>query len=266
MPHLVARDVWVELNGVDLSDHVRRATWTERVEARETTGISDKWRSFAAGPKHGEAVIEWLADYHPHAVYRTLHPLLGQTARLEMQPHGGAHSASNPRHAADVLVTDVPVINAAYGQLSTIRTTWPLAGPVTAVPAPYFSAEMTVGAAGSLRGWRKHDLSGYGSITADTIPGDDVPGFTPTAANMDIELLRIVYSQAIDPPTANFDFYLVSNADADALHGHWLVVGSVVVHLDPSPGSDDFYRARVTDPGWSVGDLVKVELWNDDPR
>ena len=268
MPHLIARDVWVELNGVDLSDHVRRAAWTERVETREVTGISDQYRAFAAGPKHGEAVIEWLADYHPAAVYRTLHPLLGKTARLEMQPHGGAHSASNPRHAASVLVTEVPVVSAALGQLSTLRTTWPLSGPVEAVPSPYWSAEMTVGAAGSLRGWRKPDPphDGYGSLTSAVIAGDTVPGFTPTVGNTDIELTRIVYSNAITSPTPNFDFYLVSNDDADALHGHWLVAGPIVVHLDPSPGSNEFYRARVTDPGWSAGDIVNVELWNDDPR
>ena len=114
MPHLIPRDVHVAVNGVDLSDHVREARWIERVQPQEITGVSDTHRRWRAGPLHGEVVIEWLADYHAGTVYRTLQPLIGKIVEITMQPHGTTVMASNPSHRANVLVTDLPMIDAAY--------------------------------------------------------------------------------------------------------------------------------------------------------
>ena len=277
MPHFdVATAMYFDINGVHLHDHIRSARLSHSVEQRETTGISDKHRSFTAGPSTGQLQVEWIADYHPHSVYRTLYPLLGKTARVQVNPgtpSSLAFTASTPRHRFDVLVTSLPSIDARFGRLSTFTTSWPITGPVVVIPSPYFEAVMTVGAAGSIRGFRE-GLSGYGSLDPDSAPGEDVPGFTPVqGVNENIDIQRIAYTGGVAPPTANFNFYLVNNADALAVHGHWLVVGPIVLHLDPAPGSDQFYRGRAVDnlggeinPGWSVGQKVNVELWNGDPR
>ena len=85
--------------------------------------------------------------------------------------------------------------------------------------------------------------------------------FTPSAANRNIDLRRLTYNLA----TGNLDFYLVNNVDAQALHGHYLVAGRAVMHLDPSPGSDEFYRQVVPNPTWVNNQRVTVQLWNEDP-
>ena len=84
-------------------------------------------------------------DYHANTVYRTLYPLVGKKVRVQLQPFGGNFSASRPRHIFDVLITQVPAMNAAYGQLSTFQTLWPVTGDIDVVPRPYFEGEMTVG-------------------------------------------------------------------------------------------------------------------------
>ena len=113
-------------------------------------------------------------DYHPDTVYRTLYPLIGKTVRCQLQPFGGAFSATRPRHQFDVLITEVPALNAAYGQLSTFQTAWPVSGDINVVPSPYFEAEMTVGVAGSARGFNydgSSDSFTYGKIVSDQFTG-----------------------------------------------------------------------------------------------
>ena len=65
--------------------------------------------------------------------------------------------------------------------------------------------------------------------------------------------------------TGNLDLYLANNADALGLFGHYLVAGSAVMWLNPSPGSNEFYRAQVPNPNWANNLRVTVQLWNENP-
>ena len=50
---------------------------------------------------------------------------------VEMTPTSGALAATNPKHSASALVTELPIIDGGVADLATISVTWPLSGPVT---------------------------------------------------------------------------------------------------------------------------------------
>ena len=274
MPHGIHRDIFLEVHGVNLSRFVRAARLVSTTEQRETTGIGAKHRTFVSGPTFSQLEVEWMMDYHPDTVYRTLYPQIGKIVRVQLQPFGGNLSATRPRHQFNVLLTEVPALSAAYGQLSTFQTAWPVSGDIGVTPRPYFRGDMRVGVAGGNTFGFVFDSTSdsftYGRIVnlddpnqaAPHVQGTEVPGFTPVpGVNVNIDLRQLTYNTT----TGEMSFYLGSNADAAALIDHWLVAGPVVQRLRSDLLSTQFFRFPATNPTWVNGLRVTVELWNANP-
>jgi hypothetical protein len=52
-----------------------------------------------------------------------------------MTPTSGSLSATNPKHSASALVTELPIIDGSVSDLATVSVTWPLSGAVTVTTA-----------------------------------------------------------------------------------------------------------------------------------
>lgn len=131
MAVFLQNDVQVTINSVDLTDHVASVTWTETAAELETTAMGDSNVTRIGGLKDGSISVEFHQDFAASSVYATLYTLLGTTTTVEITPVSGALSATNPKHSAAALVTELPFIDGAVSDLATISVTWPLAGPVT---------------------------------------------------------------------------------------------------------------------------------------
>ena len=124
-------DVQVTLNSVDLSDHVASVTFSETVAELSTLAMGDSNMTRIGGIKDGTCAIEFHQDFDASEVYATLNPLLGTTTTVEVTPTSSAVSATNPKKSVSCLVTELPFVDGASGDLSTISVTWPFSGAVT---------------------------------------------------------------------------------------------------------------------------------------
>jgi len=131
MAVFLQNDVQVTVNSVDLTDHVASITWTESADELDTTSMGSANRTRLGGLKDGSVSIEFHQDFAASSVYISLYSLLGTTTTVTMTPTSGSLSATNPKHSASALVTELPVIDGGVGDLATISVTWPLSGAVT---------------------------------------------------------------------------------------------------------------------------------------
>lgn len=246
----VAESPQVTVNGVNLSSWVARVYWEEFVEIVDQTGPGDAARKRRGSVRDGEIVVEWVQDYGPGAVFRTLHPLLGRTVPVEIKPQSGPTRTVNPRHTCNVVIDRVPVLDAQIGELSTVETAWPFSGLPTYSEA-HFETTMTVGRSGDVYGYRSDNHPhNMGSIAEDemTMPDGTI-----------ITITGIEYNRAHDW----LAIYFPNHSQASLMRYWTLEAGSLESYLWYSlQATDTFYREqRIGDPGWSVGDQVPVSLW-----
>ncbi|MBT5255272.1 MAG: radical SAM protein [Euryarchaeota archaeon] len=135
MAEYMGNDASVTINSVDLSDHVAQISFTETSAELESTAMGDSNVTRIGGLKDGSVTIEFHADFAASEVYATINPLLGTTTTVLVQPVSGSVSATNPSKSVSALVTDVPFVDHAVGDLATVSVTWPFSGAVTTATA-----------------------------------------------------------------------------------------------------------------------------------
>jgi len=128
-------DATVTVNSVDLSDHIASVSFTENVAELTTTAMGDSNVTRIGGLADGSVSIEWHQDFAATEVYATINPLLGTVTTVEVTPTGDAVSATNPKKSVSALVSEVPFVDGAVGDLSTFSTTWNFSGAVTTATA-----------------------------------------------------------------------------------------------------------------------------------
>lgn len=127
----MGNDASVTINSVDLSDHVAQVSFTETSAELDSTAMGDSNVTRIGGLKDGSVTIEFHADFAASEVYATLNPLLGSTTTVLVVPTSGSVSATNPSKSVSALVTEVPFVDHAVGDLATVSVTWPFSGAVT---------------------------------------------------------------------------------------------------------------------------------------
>ena len=127
----VLLDPQITVNNVDLSDRVTSVSWSETVEAIDTTAFGSSHRTRVAGLTDGSITLELQQDFAAGSTWATLKSLLGSTVVVKWQPDSGSASATNPIYSVDVLITELPLTAGAIGEVSTVSVTWPFTGSVT---------------------------------------------------------------------------------------------------------------------------------------
>ncbi len=131
----MGNDASVTINSVDLSDHVAQISFIETSAELESTAMGDSNVTRIGGLKDGSVTIEFHADFAASEVYATINPLLGTTTTVLVVPVSGSVSATNPSKSVSALVTEVPFVDHAVGDLATVSVTWPFSGAVTTATA-----------------------------------------------------------------------------------------------------------------------------------
>ena len=127
----MGNDASVTINSVDLSDHIAQISFTESAAELDTTAMGDANVTRIGGLKDGSVTIEFHSDFASSEVYATLNPLLGTTTTVLVVPTTDPVAATNPSKSVCCLVTEVPFVDHAVGDLATISVTWPFSGVVT---------------------------------------------------------------------------------------------------------------------------------------
>ncbi len=127
----MGNDASVTINSVDLSDHIAQISFSESAAELDTTAMGDANVTRIGGLKDGSVTIEFHSDFASSEVYATLNPLLGTTTTVLVLPTTDPVAATNPSKSVSCLVTEVPFVDHAVGDLATISVTWPFSGVVT---------------------------------------------------------------------------------------------------------------------------------------
>jgi hypothetical protein len=115
----------VTVNLVDLSDQCTAATLTRRYDQLEATAFGDTDRKFTKGLENNELTLTLYMSYAATETYATLAALVGTQTTVRVQPAAPPDTATNPGFIlTDCFLTELPVINATMGELSTIDITF----------------------------------------------------------------------------------------------------------------------------------------------
>jgi hypothetical protein len=116
----------VTVNAVDLSDQCTAATFTHRFDQLENTTFGQTARTYQAGLGNHELTLTLYQSYIASETYQTLDNLVGATTTVTVNAAGTVFTL------AGCYLTEMPVVSATLGELSTIDVTF-VGGTYTAV-------------------------------------------------------------------------------------------------------------------------------------
>ena len=126
MAQIVLTDASVEVNSVDLSDHVTQVVLNYEVDAVEVTAMSDGAHKFTGGLTNVSATIDFQQDFDAASVDATIEPLVGTTTTVIIKPTSSAVGATNPSYTlTGTYVASHTPLNASVGDLSTTSVEFP---------------------------------------------------------------------------------------------------------------------------------------------
>jgi hypothetical protein len=100
MAKFVLRNAFIQVNGVNLSDHASSVTVESSAEEIDLTSFtSASYREFAAGFKDATITATFFQDYAAASVHATLQPLFdsGGTFALYVKAENATTTSTNPR-------------------------------------------------------------------------------------------------------------------------------------------------------------------------
>jgi hypothetical protein len=100
MAKQILRDAYIQINGVDLSDHASSITVETTAEEVDLTSFGDSgYREFGQGFKDATITATFFQDYASASVHQTLQPLYdsGGTFAVNVKASNDTTSATNPR-------------------------------------------------------------------------------------------------------------------------------------------------------------------------
>tara|TARA_R110000868_G_scaffold205706_2_gene454286 strand:+ start:4918 stop:5328 length:411 start_codon:yes stop_codon:yes gene_type:complete len=113
------------VNAVDLQDQCRSAQLTVKYQALPAGAFGNDSIVFTKGLGDHELTVTLLMSYAATETYSTLAALVGTTTTVTMKPTSAATSATNPTFTlTGTYLEALPVIDAAYGELSEIDITF----------------------------------------------------------------------------------------------------------------------------------------------
>jgi hypothetical protein len=115
----------VTINAVDLTDQCTSAVFTQRYDQLENTTFGKTSRTYQAGLGNHEVTLTLYTSYAASETWATLSTLVGEITNVIVKPTSGADSATNPGFTlTGCYLTELPVVNATLGELSTMDVTF----------------------------------------------------------------------------------------------------------------------------------------------
>lgn len=117
MPKIVIESAWITLNGIDVSNRVKKVTLlTAKRPAREVTAMGDGYEDrLVVNIKNWKASFELLQDYSTGSVYAALKGIFDSTVSsgvaMIVRPTTGARTTGNPEWQGSI------VLDGDFGQL-----------------------------------------------------------------------------------------------------------------------------------------------------
>lgn len=137
MATFVATGCRVEVNGVDLSDHVESVELDDEFDEQDFTNFgSGGNQEVKAGIGKGQIAITFQQDYAASKVDATLWAARGTVVAVNIRPTQSAISSTNPEYQASYLVKNYKPLSGKVGEKATSPVTWTRSGALTRDTTP----------------------------------------------------------------------------------------------------------------------------------
>lgn len=120
MAKWTADDVYISVNGQDISDHVASVDVKESYAAKDSTGMGANATSNVLNKAKTCTIdVEFINNYGATATYATLKNLVGSNTAFTViaRPTSGTASSTNPQATMMSLLPEWDPISGAYGDL-----------------------------------------------------------------------------------------------------------------------------------------------------
>ena len=125
MAAFVFTDAHVSINGVDLSDHVKRVTVGLPLNLVDSTRMGHTANARLAGLKDGDVVVEWQQDFAAAQTDATLWAAYGIQVPIVVRPvKGTVIGATNPEYRMQAMLEGYTPIDGSFGELAMTSSTF----------------------------------------------------------------------------------------------------------------------------------------------
>lgn len=127
MGKVVLRDCYIEVNGVDFSDHVSSVEVSMKKKSIDTTNFSGGGSEAVAGLKEDEFTITFQQDFAAGEVDAILYPLYDEETEftVTVRPFAGAVATTNPEYSATCILLEYQPLSGKVGELSDTKVKFP---------------------------------------------------------------------------------------------------------------------------------------------
>lgn len=127
MGKVVLRDCYIEVNGVDFSDHVSSVEVSMKKKSIDTTNFSGGGSEAVAGLKEDEFTITFQQDFASGEVDAILYPLYDEETEftVTVRPFAGAVASTNPEYSATCILLEYQPLSGKVGELSDTKVKFP---------------------------------------------------------------------------------------------------------------------------------------------
>lgn len=127
MPKIVLLDCTVEINGVDLSNHVTSVEVSKKMAGVDTTNMSGGGKEQIPGLSDDEFTVDFQQDFAASSVNSLLWSLY--TAKGEftvrVKPTAAAVSVTNPWYTGTCILLEYQPLSGKVGELSNTKVKFP---------------------------------------------------------------------------------------------------------------------------------------------
>jgi hypothetical protein len=125
MSAFVFLDAFVSINGVDLSDHVRRVTVGLPIALVPATRMGHTAEAKLAGLKDGDVVVDWQQDFAAAKTDATLWAAYGLEVPIIVRPvKGTVIGATNPEYRMSAMLEGYTPMDGSVGDLAVTSSTF----------------------------------------------------------------------------------------------------------------------------------------------
>ncbi|GGM55482.1 hypothetical protein GCM10012275_28250 [Longimycelium tulufanense] len=127
MGKFILTDVFVEVNGVNFSDHVSSVEVSVSHDEVDVTSFSGGGRERLAGLRDDSFTLNFQQDFAVGEVDATLWPLFSNKTEFTVKVRGtsAAISTSNPEYSATCILLEYQALSGSPGDLSETSVTFP---------------------------------------------------------------------------------------------------------------------------------------------
>jgi hypothetical protein len=130
MAKIVLRDAFIQVDGVDLSDHASSVTIETKFDLQDATGFGSRFKANLQGLGDATATVNFLQDFDAASVDATLWPLSqsGEPFEIVVKPTSAAVSETNPSYTMQAILSTYNPLDGKVGDVSATQVAFNNAG------------------------------------------------------------------------------------------------------------------------------------------